>query len=80
MCPSVATCLTGSVVSVVDMFSLGIYFQGDFAIPSVRLGGAIQGDFHCMFMRYLKFKKQNNFRFTSAKKILQNFIFGGCNP
>jgi hypothetical protein len=39
MCPSVATCLSGSVVLVVDMFSLGIYFQGDFAIPSVRLGG-----------------------------------------
>ena len=48
MCPSVATCLSGSVVSVVDMFSLGIYLQGDFAIPSVRFGGgrgAIQGDF-----------------------------------
>ena len=44
MCQSVATCLSGSVVSVVDMFSFGIYLQGDFAIPAVRLGDVVQGD------------------------------------
>ena len=51
MCPSVATCLTGSVVSVVDMFSLGIYFQGDFAIPSVRLGGGVPFREILLFLR-----------------------------